>query len=225
MRQNSLEDPPYATATRPIGESPRRVMKTQSLSITQKPVPLQRNSSVSGSFRHTIVTVHGRNTEEDTMPNDAVLQTLQKVPQFFPIIRETIRNPVMKEIHTTSKLDIQAAHSLVTKFQSVLKEGADSVMKNQQQLSQRVLDMDYAIGTLHQILQDKTRKLSKQTEQLSSIGQIRALLNSSRMCLSKTEETLNQINACLPLKHRLETLSLSLNLTPEHQAKEPGGTP
>lgn len=152
-RRGSIDEPSYATATQPIGESPRRVMKTQSFSAThsQRPPVLQRHSPKSSSLRHSIVTVHERNADEDTMLNDAAIIALQSVPQFFPIIRETVRNPVMKEINTPTKLDVQAAHSLVTKYQVVLKESADSISRNQQHLSQRVLDMDYAIGTLQQV--------------------------------------------------------------------------
>lgn len=152
-RRSSYDETPYATATLPIGESPRRILKTQSLAAAPRPpgALLQRHSPKSSSLRHSIVTVHERNAEEDTLMNDAAMIALQSVAQFFPIIRETVRNPVMREINTPTKLDIQAAHSLVTKYQIVLKENADCVARNQQQLSQRVLDMDYAIGTLQQV--------------------------------------------------------------------------
>ncbi|XP_003741112.1 uncharacterized protein LOC100899746 [Galendromus occidentalis] len=215
-RASSSDDPPYATATQPIGESPRRILKTHSLSAAPKPTSafLQRNSPKSSSLRHSIVTVHEGNAEEDTLRNDAAMIALHNVPQFFPIIRETVRNPVMREINTPTKLDVLAAHSLVTKYQTVLRENAEDIARNQQQLSQRVQDMDYAIGTLHQILQEKSRKLAKQTEQLSSISQIKALLNSSKMCLRKSEETLNRINGCLPPEHRMEKLSIHLDSVP-----------
>lgn len=146
-----MDEPPYATATQPIGESPRRLLHTQSLSTAQRPAVLQRQTPTTSSLRHSIVTVHERNATEDTIQNDAAIIALRSVPQFFPIIRETVRNPVMKEINTPTKLDILGAHSLITKYQIVLKDSADSVSQSQQQLSRRVLDMDYAIGSLQQV--------------------------------------------------------------------------
>ncbi|OQR75826.1 hypothetical protein BIW11_08172, partial [Tropilaelaps mercedesae] len=114
-RQNSLEDPPYATATQPIGDSPRRLLKTQSLSVADSSSgsALQRNSPKSVSMRcgppsssvvcasggRRIITVNEGafpSTEITDPANDPALVELQKLPAFYPIIRDTVRNPVMK---------------------------------------------------------------------------------------------------------------------------------
>ncbi|XP_022665800.1 uncharacterized protein LOC111273095 isoform X2 [Varroa jacobsoni] len=203
IRKNSLEDPPYATATQPIGESPRRLLKTQSLSMpgssgvsalqghSPKSTPIRSASSVASSTANRwIVTVNdgvSPSTEVTDPARDPVLLTLQKVPTFYPIIRDTVRNPVMKEITGTScRLDIGAATALVTRYQTLIRENAEGVSKEQTRLGQRLQDMDYAVGTLHQVLQDRSIKLSKQTDQLSTVSQICALLNSSRSALQQS---------------------------------------
>ncbi|OQR71824.1 hypothetical protein BIW11_10756, partial [Tropilaelaps mercedesae] len=79
---------------------------------------------------------------------------------------------------------------LVTRYQALVRENAEVVAKEQIRLTQRLQDMDYAIGTLYQVLQDRSRKLAKQTDQLTTVSQIQALLNSTRMCLQKSAESL-----------------------------------
>lgn len=212
-RQASVtsEDAPYiASASKPIG-SPKKttLQKAQSLGASVRLSSPKRNKG------HHIVTVNEGTTDGDVKENDPAVVAMYNIPRFTPIIKDTIRNPIMKEIAGTTRLNINAATDLVARYQNLLRAHADKTSREQQHLGQRTTDMDYAIGTLHQVLVERSKKLSRQTDQFNTVSQMQALLNSTRMCLKRTTTTLALINGCLPEEHRLTGPDLQLSLETE----------
>ncbi|KAK6637327.1 hypothetical protein RUM44_007742 [Polyplax serrata] len=214
----SDSDLPYiSSVNRPIGDSPK---------ITSKQLAFQRGKSLSsagnsparrkfggarkmselitkGATGHDIVVVKAAK-EPETQDKDPYLLKLQSIPMFLPIMRGTVNLPGMRDPEILERLDPQDMFGLCKRLQSYMAQCADHVAKNQNQITNRIRDVDFELCHLVTSLGEKQKKLSKQAEKISKVTEISLMLNKCHMQLNQTLEVLEDLNNDLPVELRLE---------------------
>ncbi|GBN37611.1 BLOC-1-related complex subunit 5 [Araneus ventricosus] len=211
---SSDSDIPYIsyTVNRPIGDSPKLPSKSPAHSLRASATPSPRSSpkaprpkSYAGSSSgHDIIVVKEGAPSMDTLETDAELIRIQKIPTFLPIMRGALNIPTIHDPEVLDKLDYQCILRLCQRYQDHLKMCAEIVSTEQNALTQRIREIDFAITTLTNMLTERQKKFAKYAEQLGKVQEISNNLQRCQTGLKDIIKNMETLNNLLPPEERLE---------------------
>ncbi|KAG8197901.1 hypothetical protein JTE90_020280 [Oedothorax gibbosus] len=211
---SSDSDIPYIsyTVNRPIGDSPKLSSKSPAHSLRTSATPSPRASpksprpkSYAGSTSgHDIVVVKEGASASDTLETDADMLRLQKIPTFHPIMRAALNIPTVHDPEILNKLDHQTIAGLCQRYQDHLKLCSEIVSTEQNALTQRIREIDFAVTTLTNMLSERQKRFAKHAEQLSKVQEVSTNLHRCQKGLGDIIKTMEQLNGLLPEEERLE---------------------
>ncbi|EEB18992.1 hypothetical protein Phum_PHUM544550 [Pediculus humanus corporis] len=164
--------------------------------------------------------------EPECKEKDLFLLKLQSIPMFLPIMRGTLNLPGkyknfiqviccihcqkviffkrMRDPEILERLDPQDLLGLCKKLQNYMSLCVNCATKNQNQIINRIREVDFELCHLVVSLGERQKKLVKETEKISKIKEISVMLNKCHSQLNHSLELIEILNNALPSKYRLE---------------------
>lgn len=210
---SSDSDIPYIsyTVNRPIGDSPKLPSKSPAHSLRASATPSPRLSpkvprpkSYAGTTSGQIIIVKEGSPSTDTLETDPELMKLMKTPAFHPIMRGALNIPTVQDPDILDKLDHQVILRLCQRYQEHLRLCAEVVSTEQNALTQRIREIDFAITTLTNMLSERQKKFAKYAEQLGKIQEISNNLHRCQIGLKEVMRSMETLNNMLPPEEQLE---------------------
>lgn len=211
-------DLPYVSYTtdRPIGDSPKiRGKSASSLSgsaaqrnslVLRRPqtaVKPKRPQSTVGSHSIVIVKPGIRDANEEI---ETELQQLQNIPQFLPVLRDSINSATFtKDAECLERLQIQPhLLNICTRMQTHLNMCATLVAQEQSHLVERTKVVSNSITTLFASFVDMQKSYAAYAEQFNKVRLISQQLSRCNSLLNDNLASLEAINNFLDVEDRLE---------------------
>ncbi|XP_076334057.1 BLOC-1 related complex subunit 5 isoform X1 [Tachypleus tridentatus] len=209
---SSDSDIPYISyaVNRPIGDSPKLPSKIQGHGLrTSTPSPRPspkppRPHSYAGSTTHEIVVVKEAQKPGKSIDTDEELNKLKNIPHFFPIMRETLNVPSVRDPEVLNKLDHDGVLKLCLRYQDHLRQCTEVVSGEQNSLASRIREIDFAVATLMSMMTERQKKFAKYAEQLGKVHDISSTLKRCHMTLTELVESMDTLNKLLPEEEKLE---------------------
>ncbi|XP_050305837.1 BLOC-1-related complex subunit 5 isoform X2 [Anthonomus grandis grandis] len=194
-------DLPYIsyTVNRPIGDSPKLANKQLIKSKCTTTRRSQTSKPKASKNAHNIVVVRGGNENSHNTEKDPDVLRLQSIPMFLPIMRATLRDPEVLE-----RLDPTPLRNLCLRYQHHLTVAANLVATDQNQLTQRVREVDSDITKMVTVVTDRQKKYAKYADKLSKVSELSHQLNRCHMLLNQILESMETLNNKLDIEDRLE---------------------
>lgn len=199
-------DLPYIsyTVNRPIGDSPKlankQLMKSKSTTSRRSQSAKQSRSKNS----HNIVVVRGAETNSHNVDKDPDVLRLQSIPMFLPIMRATLSLPAARDPEVLERLDPTPFRNLCLRYQRHLTAAANLVATEQNQLSQKIREVDTDISRIVATTTEKQKKFARYADRLSKVQELSHQLNRCHMLLNQTLESMETLNNYLDIEDRLE---------------------
>jgi hypothetical protein len=192
-------DLPYIsyTVNRPIGDSPKLTNKQ----IVKTKRKIQQKQAKKSA--HSIVVVKPATTGPN-LDKDPDILRLQTIPMFLPIMRATLNLPAARDPEVLERLDPAPLHKLCVKYQMHLTACANLIATEQNQLTQKVREMDSEIAKMISAATDKQKRFAKYAEKLAKVQELSHQLNRCHMLLNQTLESMETLNNHLDIEDRLE---------------------
>ncbi|KAJ8919643.1 hypothetical protein NQ315_006169 [Exocentrus adspersus] len=203
-------DLPYIsyTVNRPIGDSPKLANKqlTKSKTSTRRTRDgtQQTKQTHSKNSTHNIVVVRGASASNTGTERDPDVVRLQGIPMFLPIMRATLSLPAARDPEVLERLDPTPLRSLCLRYQRHLTTAASLVATEQNQLTQRIREVDNEMTKIFANATEKQKKFAKYAEKLSKVQELSHQLNRCHMLLNQTLESMETLNNHLDIEDRLE---------------------
>lgn len=142
-----------------------------------------------------------------TAPNlekDPDILRLQSIPMFLPIMRATLSLPAARDPEVLERLDPVPLHKLCVKYQAHLTSCSNLVATEQNQITQKVREVDSEVGRLVSGAIEKQKRFAKYAEKLSKVQELSHQLNRCHMMLNQILESMETLNNLLDIDDRLE---------------------
>ncbi|XP_075155895.1 BLOC-1 related complex subunit 5 [Haematobia irritans] len=209
-------DLPYVSYTtdRPIGgDSPKiRGKSNSSPAANRNSLVLRRPNtgakpkrpqSTVGSHNIVIVKPGARDPHEEI---ESELQQLQNIPQFLPVLRETINSStITKDAELLERLEIQPHMlNICCRMQTHLNICANLVAQEQSHLVERTKIVSNSITTLFASFVDMQKTYAAYAEQFAKVRLISEQLSRCNSMLNANLESLETINNFLDVEDRLD---------------------
>lgn len=199
-------DLPYIsyTVNRPIGDSPKlankQLIKSKS-TTSRRPQSskLSRNKNA-----HNIVVIRGAEANTSNTDKDPDVLRLQSIPMFLPIMRATLSLPAARDPEVLERLDPTPFRNLCLRYQHHLTSAANLVATEQNQLTQKVREVDADISRIVATTTERQKRFAKYAERLSKVQELSHQLNRCHMLLNQTLESMETLNNYLDIEDRLE---------------------
>lgn len=211
---SSDSDIPYIsyTVNRPIGDSPKLSSKSPAHSLRASATPSPRSSpkvprpkSYAGSTSgHDIIVVKEGVTNVETLETDPDYIKLRANPTFLPIMRGALNIPTVQDPEVLDKLDHQVILRLCQRYQEHLRLCSEVVSSEQNAITQRMREIDFAITTLTNMLTERQKKFVKYAEQFGKVQEISSNLQKCQAGLKDVIKNMEMLNNMLPPEERLE---------------------
>ncbi|XP_019875653.1 BLOC-1-related complex subunit 5 [Aethina tumida] len=198
-------DLPYIsyTVNRPIGDSPKMPTSKQLIkgkSSNRRQIQ-SKQSKVKSS--HNIVVVRGANNGQNTEKDPDVVR-LQGIPMFLPIMRATLSLPAARDPEVLERLDPSPFRNLCLRYQHHLTAAANLVATEQNQITQKVREVDSELNKIVATTVDRQKRYAKYAEKLAKVQELSHQLNKCHMLLNQTLESMETLNNYLDINDRLE---------------------
>ncbi|XP_030748200.1 BLOC-1-related complex subunit 5 [Sitophilus oryzae] len=198
-------DLPYIsyTVNRPIGDSPKLANKQllKSKSVPKRP---QSSKPIKSKNAHNIVIVRGAESNTNSIEKDPDVLRLQCIPMFLPIMRATLSLPAARDPEVLERLDPTPFRNLCLQYQHHLTSAANLVATDQNQLTQKIREVDADITKLVTSATERQKKFAKYADKLSKVQELSHQLNRCHMVLNQTLESMETLNNYLDIEDRLE---------------------
>lgn len=208
-------DLPYVSYTtdRPIGDSPKIRGKTGSSPaanrnslVLRRPntgAKPKRPQSTVGSHSIVIVKPGIKDPHEEI---ETELQQLQNIPQFLPVLRDTINSSTFtKDSELLERLEIQPHMlNICCRMQTHLNMCANLVAQEQSHLVERTKVVSNSITTLFASFVDMQKTYAAYAEQFAKVRLISEQLSRCNSILNANLESLETINNFLDVEDRLD---------------------
>ncbi|XP_005190443.1 uncharacterized protein LOC101892463 [Musca domestica] len=208
-------DLPYVSYTtdRPIGDSPKIRGKSGSSPATNRNSLVlrrpntgakpKRPQSTVGTHSIVIVKPGVKDPHEEI---ETELQQLQNIPQFLPVLRDTISSSTFtKDAELLERLDIQPhLLNICCRMQTHLNMCANMVAQDQSHLVERTKVVSNSITTLFASFVDMQKTYAAYAEQFAKVRLISEQLSRCNSILNANLESLETINNFLDVEDRLE---------------------
>ncbi|XP_013379465.1 BLOC-1-related complex subunit 5 [Lingula anatina] len=216
LKSQRDEDIPYTSysISKPIDDAPKQSPKLRSKSAGSAEstegggtAATSGGGSGGGGPKHDIVVVAEGVSQKPGI--DPELIKLQTIPMFLPVIRGSLNIPNIKETELGDKLDYGPVLELCLRYQEHLKQCAEAVAFDQNALSVRIKEIDFAIRTIMGIVTERQKKYAKYAEQLQKVHEMTTTLTRIKSSVEYTLSQMEQLNKLLPPEEQLEPFTIS----------------
>lgn len=195
----SSGDIPYTfyAVGRPIGDSPKHQSKRRGAHDSP-------HKTKDRNLPKNIVVVKEGVQQTPSPQTDPDLLRLQELPTFLPIMRGALNVASTRDVDVFDKLDYRQVLLLCMRYQEHLKKCADVVQADQNIISNRIRDIDFAITALTNMLTDRQKKYAKYADKVNKVHDIAATLNKTQRNMEQSMILMKELNSILPAEERLE---------------------
>ncbi|XP_050071043.1 BLOC-1-related complex subunit 5 [Anopheles maculipalpis] len=230
----SDSDLPYISYTdKPIGDSPKLRNKQQSKQAKTRPNSaiimnrasqqhhyqqhLTQNLEARGGIRggrpatattgggaHSIVVVKSAAVRDVGIEKDDDIIRLQSVPMFLPVMRGTLTLPANRDPEVLERLQPTHLINMCSRLQSHFNTCAIHVSSEQQQITNRIKEVDQEVSSALAQLVQKQKLYTSYAETFSKVRQISQQLTRCNDILNQNIESMEYLNNLLSVEDRLE---------------------
>lgn len=141
---------------------------------------------------------------------DPDLKKLQEIPQFYPILRNSLNIPGLKDPPDLfTKFSSRPLLGLCQRLQEHYVITSEIVAAEQGSLGTRVREIDYAVATLSNFLTERQKTFAKFATEIQKIREINTQMKKISATFQETLPSIQTLNELLPEKERLPILDLS----------------
>ncbi|CAH1250892.1 BORCS5 [Branchiostoma lanceolatum] len=156
-------------------------------------------------MKDIVVVAEGQHSYQSTDPE---LIKIQEIPTFLPIMRGSLNIPNMRDPDVLDKLDSKEVLKMCLRYQEHMKQCAEAVAFDQNSLTNRTKEMDFAIAALTNMMTDHQKKYAKYAEQIMKINEMSQTLKRCQMAVDQLLPLMDRLNSVLPEEQRLEPFSM-----------------
>ncbi|XP_049300137.1 uncharacterized protein LOC125772747 [Anopheles funestus] len=228
----SDSDLPYISYTdKPIGDSPKLRNKQQSKQTKTRPNSaiimsraaqqqqhnyqqhLTQHLEGRGGGRggrpgtggaHSIVVVKSAAVRDVGIEKDDDIVRLQSVPMFLPVMRGTLTLPANRDPEVLERLQPTHLINMCSRLQSHFNTCAIHVSSEQQQITNRIKEVDQEVSSALAQLVQKQKLYTSYAETFSKVRQISQQLTRCNDILNQNIESMEYLNNLLNVEDRLE---------------------
>lgn len=123
---------------------------------------------------------------------------------FLPIIRSSLSTTHPREPDIVDRLDAGALQSIVGLLEGLMKQNADLVASDQNQLAQNSKDIEAQLAAIMMALTERQKLYAKYAEKLARIHEVSHSLTRCQLALATAMDSIETLNRQLPQSERLE---------------------
>ncbi|XP_021693098.1 BLOC-1-related complex subunit 5 [Aedes aegypti] len=168
-------------------------------------------SSASGTGRqassnhaHNIVVVKSAVVKETGIEKDDDIVRLQSVPMFLPVMRGTLSLPANRDPEVLERLHPNHMINMCSRLQSHFNTCATQVASEQQQITNKIKEVDQEISSALAQLVQKQKLYTSYAETFSKVRVISQQLTRCNDILNQNIESMEYLNNLLDVDDRLE---------------------
>ncbi|XP_053678300.1 BLOC-1-related complex subunit 5 [Anopheles nili] len=222
----SDSDLPYISYTdKPIGDSPKLRNKQQAKQAKARPNSailmkqqqqqhhqlegrggsrMGGRATSAGSTTHSIVVVKSAASRDVGIEKDDDIVRLQSVPMFLPVMRGTLTLPANRDPEVLERLQPTHLINMCSRLQSHFNTCALHVSSEQQQITNRIKEVDQEVSSALAQLVQKQKLYTSYAETFSKVRQISQQLTRCNDILNQNIESMEYLNNLLSVDDRLE---------------------
>lgn len=164
---------------------------------------------VPRSTASQVIVVNPGQDDKDDLQQDETFQKLKNIPVFYPILRNSLNIPGVKdEADVSSKFDHRSVFTFFHKFQEYLAQSTENLCAEQTNLGAKVRETDYAISSVLNCLIERQKYLARLQADLNKTQEINNQLVKITATLQEIVPMAQAINELLPPAERLPPLDL-----------------
>lgn len=129
---------------------------------------------------------------------------MQRIPLFLPIIRSSLSTTHPREPDIVDRLDAGALQSIIGLLEGLMKQSAETVVTEQNQLSQSSKDVEVQLAAIMTALTERQKMYAKYAEKLARIHEVSHSLTRCQLALATALDSIETLNRQLPPSDRLE---------------------
>ena len=129
---------------------------------------------------------------------------MQRIPLFLPIIRSSLSTTHPREPDIVDRLDAGALQSIIGLLEGLMKQSAETVVTEQNQLSQCSKDVEVQLAAIMTALTERQKMYAKYAEKLARIHEVSHSLTRCQLALATALDSIETLNRQLPPSDRLE---------------------
>uniref|UniRef100_A0A182QX89 BLOC-1-related complex subunit 5 n=1 Tax=Anopheles farauti TaxID=69004 RepID=A0A182QX89_9DIPT len=160
-------------------------------------------SSTSGGG-HSIVVVKSAVARDVGIEKDDDIVRLQSVPMFLPVMRGTLTLPANRDPEVLERLQPTHLINMCSRLQSHFNTCAMHVSSEQQQITNRIKEVDQEVSSALAQLVQKQKLYTSYAETFSKVHQISQQLTRCNDILNQNIESMDYLNNLLSVDDRLE---------------------
>lgn len=161
-------------------------------------------AAASSSHAHNIVVVKAAAVKETGIEKDDDIVRLQSVPMFLPVMRGTLSLPANRDPEVLERLHPNHMINMCSRLQSHFNTCATQVAAEQQQITNKIKEVDQEISSALAQLVQKQKLYTSYAETFSKVRVISQQLTRCNDILNQNIESMEYLNNLLEVEDRLE---------------------
>ncbi|XP_053659438.1 BLOC-1-related complex subunit 5 [Anopheles marshallii] len=153
---------------------------------------------------HSIVVVKSAAVRDVGIEKDDDIIRLQSVPMFLPVMRGTLTLPANRDPEVLERLQPTHLINMCSRLQSHFNTCAIHVSSEQQQITNRIKEVDQEVSSALAQLVQKQKLYTSYAETFSKVRQISQQLTRCNDILNQNIESMEYLNNLLSVEDRLE---------------------
>uniref|UniRef100_A0A182P7M7 BLOC-1-related complex subunit 5 n=1 Tax=Anopheles epiroticus TaxID=199890 RepID=A0A182P7M7_9DIPT len=153
---------------------------------------------------HSIVVVKSATVRDVGIEKDDDIVRLQSVPMFLPVMRGTLTLPANRDPEVLERLQPTHLINMCSRLQSHFNTCAVHVSSEQQQITNRIKEVDQEVSSALAQLVQKQKLYTSYAETFSKVRQISQQLTRCNDILNQNIESMEYLNNLLSVEDRLE---------------------
>lgn len=160
--------------------------------------------TTSSTRAHNIVVVKSAAVKETGIEKDDDIVRLQSVPMFLPVMRGTLSLPANRDPEVLERLHPNHMINMCSRLQSHFNTCATQVASEQQQITNKIKEVDQEISSALAQLVQKQKLYTSYAETFSKVRVISQQLTRCNDILNQNIESMEYLNNLLDVDDRLE---------------------
>ena len=209
-RQSGAENLPDVDVDAAVDDEADAPYQYTSFSVV-RPLPQAAVASSPPKKKSDIVVVakDPRRLPTKWLGPDAVLQRLDDIPTFFPIVRSSLNVARTRDLEKFEKLDPKHWLLLGLRYQRHVRECADAVAFDQKALARRLKDVDMISVAVHHEVATRRQQIVQFVERLQlTVDLIQRSVERAEASVRYCVPLMRRLNNVLPEDDRLEHFTL-----------------
>lgn len=162
------------------------------------------STTASSTRTHNIVVVKSAAVKETGIEKDDDIVRLQSVPMFLPVMRGTLSLPANRDPEVLERLHPNHMINMCSRLQSHFNTCATQVASEQQQITNKIKEVDQEISSALAQLVQKQKLYTSYAETFSKVRVISQQLTRCNDILNQNIESMEYLNNLLDVDDRLE---------------------